>query len=68
VDGAFALDNGALGMGLVFLGVAFDHVQALDHRAVLLAGDSEDFAALAQASAGNDHDLVVFFNMEMAHG
>jgi hypothetical protein len=68
VDGAFALDNGALGVGLVFLGVAFDHVQALDDSAVLFAGDSEDFAALAQGPAGDDDDFVVFFNMEMAHG
>jgi hypothetical protein len=54
-------------MGLVFLGVAFDHVQALDDGAVLFADDSEDFAALAQGPSGDDDNFVVFFNMEMAH-
>ncbi len=37
VDGAFALDDGALGMGLAVLArVALDHLQALDQNALLL--------------------------------
>src|SRR5208282_6898052 len=63
MDGALALDNGALGMLLALAGVALDHLEPLDQDALFARIDLQNFPAPAQFGPGDDHDLVSLFDM-----
>src|SRR5262249_33270161 len=58
VDRALFLDDPALRALLRRLGVALDHVDALDHHAVLLVEHAQDLPALALFLAGDDDHEV----------
>jgi hypothetical protein len=67
VDRAFSLDNGALGLVLILARVTLDHLEALDDKALLLGLYLENLAAPALFGAGDDHDLIPFFDMGFGH-
>src|SRR3977135_4023972 len=70
MDGALALDPAsklslALGAGhLLRARVALDHVQALDHQAVLLRLHAQHAAGLAAVLAGDDLDVVARVDLQ----
>src|SRR5271165_986186 len=68
VDGALALDDGALRVLLGFLHVALHHRDALYSGAALLGEDLEDLALLAPVRSGDDDDRVAAFDVEALHG
>src|ERR1017187_9035624 len=68
VDGALALDDGALRVLLGFLQVALHHGDALDAGAALCREDLEALALLAPGGAGDDDDGVAAFDVETLHG
>src|SRR2546427_5560518 len=69
VQGAFALDDRALGTVLigVFLQVLLDHVRPFDDDAVLVAQDLKNLAALAALGARDNHYLISFFDVKLLH-
>jgi len=64
VDGAFAVKNRAVRVRLALFDVLLDHLQAFDDDALLFSQHGNDLAALAFFFAGDDSDLVAFFNVK----
>src|SRR5262249_46805343 len=67
VDRAFLLDHAALRMLLAGLHVALDHVDALDHHAVLLVQKAQHLAALALPPAGPHAHLIPLPDVSVRH-
>src|SRR2546429_497337 len=67
VNRSFFLDDAALRVLLARLDVALDHVDPLDHDAVLLGQKPHDLAALALFAAGHHHHLVALANVSERH-
>jgi len=61
MNGAFALDDGALGVLLRFLQVALDHGDAFDARPLFFSEDLKNLALLALMGARDDDDDVAAF-------
>ena len=68
VNGAFALDDLALGVLLALAHVFLDHARTFDDHPLFLAFDGNDAAALALVGSGDDHYFIVFLHMKSAHG
>ena len=64
VDGAFPLDDLAVGILLALAHVLFDHVRAFDNTALLLADHRNHPSSLALVSPGDHNRLVTFLNVK----
>src|SRR4029079_19641646 len=63
LDRAFLLQDAAARVALRRLGVALDHVDALDDDASVASLEAQHAAALALVLAGDDDDLITFANV-----
>src|SRR5438105_8729177 len=67
VNGAFALDGRALAMLLAFSRVPLDQHDPFDNHPPLAAQDADNPPALAALGAGDDDDLIPFFDVAFKH-
>src|SRR5262245_11318701 len=66
MDGGFLGNDAALLRRRLLL-VAADHADALDDGAVLRRDDLQHLALLALVLAGDDHDVVALFDLDLCH-
>jgi len=67
VDRAFTFHNRTLGILLALAHVLFNHARAFHDHALLFWSHTDDPAAFAFVSAGDQNDLVAFLNMKSWH-
>src|SRR5436189_3840324 len=67
MHGPFPLDDGTLRVVLILPGMALDQFDPFDDRALLVALDLDDLAALAFFCPGDDDHFVALFNVRFRH-
>jgi hypothetical protein len=67
MNGSLLLEDSALGLLGIGLGVLADEVDTLDDHTVLFGDDGEDLTGLSLIVSGVDVNGVAFFDLKLLH-